>query len=37
MNLGGGLGGPWYKGVPFWSAGSIVLMFTFMFIFSVLL
>ncbi|ANY19354.1 Sodium/glucose cotransporter [Tsuneonella dongtanensis] len=37
MNLGGGLGGPWYKSVPFWSIGAIVLMFGFMLVFSVLL
>jgi SSS family solute:Na+ symporter len=37
LNLGGGLGGPWYKGVPFWSGLSIVMMFGFVILFSVVL
>jgi SSS family solute:Na+ symporter len=39
MNLGGGLnfreGAPWYTGVPFWSGLSILLMFGFVLLFSV--
>ncbi len=37
LNIGGDLGGPWYRNVVFWWALSVVLMFGFIVVFGVLL